>query len=181
MQRFAGTDDLTEQLERINLAADFLTYALQGWLASRLAGRAGAGKLGHFMDVHFRRDVKNLTIYLWSVKRAGHRRGQPPGDPLRGGDLVEHDYAHFQRFFGFVRGLAAPEASVGERVRAACGGPAGPGRQDGRRQRLVGLGDAHLVGQEPPDRQQPARTRSPTLASGAASPRTNPKNRSKCT
>jgi hypothetical protein len=110
VERFAGTDDLTYQLERINLAADTITDVLGGYLASRLDKHPGFEKLRRFMDTDFRKDIKNLSIYLWSAN-SGLVSSEENKMEIRARVvlyLIEHDYVHYEHIFEFARQMADP-------------------------------------------------------------------------
>jgi hypothetical protein len=120
VERFAGTDDLTVQLERINLAADTITDVLGGYLASRLDKHPGFDRLRRFMDADFRRDVKNLAIYLWSAKGGLVSSGENKME-IRARVvlyLIEHDYVHYDRVFAFARQMADPAVTPQDKAKA---------------------------------------------------------------
>lgn len=119
VERFAGTDDLTYQLERINLAADTITDVLGGWLASRLETRPGFEKLRRFIDTDFRKDIKNLSIYLWSA-RGGLVSSEENKMEIRARVvlyLIEHDYVHYEHVFEFARQMADPAVKPQDKVK----------------------------------------------------------------
>jgi len=121
VERFAGTDDLTWQLEQINLAADIVADTLGGYFTSQLEKRPGIDKLRKFMDTDFRKDIKNLTIYLWSAK-SGLVTSEDNKMEIRARVvlyLVEHDYIHYDRAFEFVRQMVDPAISEEDKIKAA--------------------------------------------------------------
>ncbi len=120
VERFAGQDDLTVQLERINLAADTITDVLSGYLAGRLEAQAGFEKLRRFIDTDFRKDIKNLTIYLWSAK-SGLVSSEENKMEIRARVvlyLIEHDYVHYDRVFTFARQMADPAVKPEDKAKA---------------------------------------------------------------
>ncbi len=121
VERFAGTDDLTYQLERINLAADTITDVLGGYLAGRLEAQPGFEKLRRFMDTDFRKDIKNLSIYLWSAN-SGLVSSEENKMEIRARVvlyLIEHDYVHYEHIFEFARQMADPAVKDEDKVKAA--------------------------------------------------------------
>jgi hypothetical protein len=121
VERFAGTDDLAAQLDRINLAADTVTDVLGGYLASRLDKHPGLEKLRRFMDTDFRKDIKNLTIYLWSAK-SGLVSSEENKMEIRARVvlyLIEHDYIHYEHIFAFARQMADPAVTPQDKGKAA--------------------------------------------------------------
>jgi hypothetical protein len=121
VERFAGQDDLTAQLDQINLAADTITDVLSGWLASRLETRPGFEKLHRFMDTDFRRDIKNLSIYLWPAK-SGLVSSEENKMEIRARVvlyLIEHDYVHYEHVFAFARQMADPAVKPQDKAKAA--------------------------------------------------------------
>jgi hypothetical protein len=121
VERFAGQDDLTAQLDRINLAADTITDVLGGYLASRLDKHPGFEKLRRFMDTDFRKDIKNLSIYLWSAK-SGLVSSEENKMEIRARVvlyLIEHDYVHYEHIFEFARQMADPAVKPQDKVKAA--------------------------------------------------------------
>lgn len=120
VERFAGIGDLVGPLERISLAADTVTDALDGWLASHLKDRPGLDKLRAFMDTDFRRDAKNLAIYLWSAKSGLVSSGANKQEIYArvGLYLIEHDYIHFDHAFEFARQMTDPAVSAADKAKA---------------------------------------------------------------
>jgi hypothetical protein len=71
VERFRGNDDLAAMIERRFKAADQLTEMALGWSRMELGKEAGYDKLRQFLDVDFRRDLKNLSMYGWAGQAAG--------------------------------------------------------------------------------------------------------------
>jgi len=65
VERFRGNDDLAGMTERRFKAADRLADQLVGWSRMELGRKPGYDKLHRFLDVDFRRDLKNLSEYWW--------------------------------------------------------------------------------------------------------------------
>jgi hypothetical protein len=63
IERFRGNDDLAGRAERRLKAADQLTDLLIGWSRMELRHESGYPKLQHFLEVDFRRDLKNASAY----------------------------------------------------------------------------------------------------------------------
>jgi hypothetical protein len=64
-ERFCGNDDLAGMTERRFKAADQLADQLVGWSQMELRREPGYDKLHRFLNVDFRRDLKNLSEYWW--------------------------------------------------------------------------------------------------------------------
>ena len=65
VERFRGTDDLAGIIERRIKAADQFADIFVGWSRMELRRKPNYEKLRHFLDVDFRRDLRNLTLYCW--------------------------------------------------------------------------------------------------------------------
>jgi hypothetical protein len=65
VERFRGNDDLAGMTERRFQAAGRLTDLILGWSKAELRREPGYDKLHQFLDVDFRRDLKNLSSYWW--------------------------------------------------------------------------------------------------------------------
>jgi hypothetical protein len=65
VERFRGNDDLAGITEKHLKAADHLADLMLGWSKSELGSQPGYDKLAQFLDVDFRRDLKNLGAYWW--------------------------------------------------------------------------------------------------------------------
>ncbi len=65
VERFRGNDQPGETLQETFHSADRLTDTLIGWLKSEFGSYKEFSKLQRFMDQDFRKDIKNLSTYLW--------------------------------------------------------------------------------------------------------------------
>jgi len=70
VERFRGNDDLAGMTERRFKAADRLADLFVGWSRMELGREPGYGKLRQFLDVDFRHDLKNLSVYWWEGQLA---------------------------------------------------------------------------------------------------------------
>jgi len=70
MERFRGTDDVAGELERRLEAADELMDLFAGWIEAELGKREGFGELRAFLHGPLRKDVKNLSVWLWRYSNA---------------------------------------------------------------------------------------------------------------
>ena len=66
-ERFRGDDDLVGRLERGNRAADQVVDLLIGWFQAELGKESGFEQLRRFLDTQLRRDVKNVSLYIWQA------------------------------------------------------------------------------------------------------------------
>jgi hypothetical protein len=71
VERFRGNDDLAGMSEKRFKAADRLTDLIAGWSQMQLGHEPGYDKLRQFLEVDFRRDLKNLGAYWWDGQFAG--------------------------------------------------------------------------------------------------------------
>jgi hypothetical protein len=71
VERFRGSDDVAGMSERRGKAADRLTDLGLGWCQTELGREPGYDKLRQFLEVDFRRDLKNLSAYWWDGRLAG--------------------------------------------------------------------------------------------------------------
>ncbi len=63
VERFRGNDDLAGITEKHLKAADHLADLILGWSKSELGTQPGYDKLAQFLNVDFRRDLKNVGVY----------------------------------------------------------------------------------------------------------------------
>jgi hypothetical protein len=70
VERFRGNDDLAGMSERRSKAAERLADLIVGWSRMELGREPGYDKLRQFLDVDFRRDLKNLGAYCWAGQLA---------------------------------------------------------------------------------------------------------------
>jgi len=66
-EQFRGNDDLVLQIEKRERAADRLVDLVSGWLKTRVGGEKDFDKLAAFLDTVVRRDMKNVSLYAWTV------------------------------------------------------------------------------------------------------------------
>ena len=71
VERFRGNDDLAGMTERRFKAAGQLTDLIIGWSQAELGREPGFDKLHQFLDVDFRRDLKNVSSYWWEGELVG--------------------------------------------------------------------------------------------------------------
>ena len=94
VERFRGNDDLAGMTERRFKAADQLADLFVGWSRMELGREPGCDKLRQFLDVDFRRDLKNLGAYWWEGQLAsGYKTNANEEFTVRFGQyLLEHGY-----------------------------------------------------------------------------------------
>ncbi len=83
VERFRGNDRPGETLSETFRSADRLSELLTGWLKSEFGRRKEFPKIRRFMDEDFRKDIKNLSTYLWlgsNESRHIWREGQDGDD-----------------------------------------------------------------------------------------------------
>lgn len=67
VERFRGVDDVAAEWERRKVAADRVTEHLIGWLGQEFRNDPGWPSLKEFFNSHVRRDLLNLSLYLWTA------------------------------------------------------------------------------------------------------------------
>ena len=70
IERFRGNDNLASMTDRRFKAADQFADIFVGWSQMELGREPGYDKLRKFLDVDFRRDLKNLSLYCWEWQLA---------------------------------------------------------------------------------------------------------------
>ena len=65
VERFRGNDQPSEVLAEMSRSAERLTKLLTGWLKSEFGQHKEFPKIRRFIDEDLRKDIKNLSIYLW--------------------------------------------------------------------------------------------------------------------
>ena len=98
VERFRGNDDLAGMTEQRFQAADQLADLLAGWSRMELGHEPGYGALRQFLEVDFRRDLKNLGAYAWEGELTGSYTTNASEEfMVRFGQyLVEHGYLTMQ-------------------------------------------------------------------------------------
>ena len=71
VERIRGEDDRAMVIEKRLAASDKLAGHLTGWLHSEFVGEPGWKAFRTFLQNDFRRDLKNLILYLWSGDASG--------------------------------------------------------------------------------------------------------------
>ena len=66
LERFRGNDDLAAQATKRLAAADQLSDLVLGWSRAEFRHEPRYQNLRRFLDGDFRRDLKNLSLYLWA-------------------------------------------------------------------------------------------------------------------
>ncbi len=75
LERFRGNDDQSGVVERQFQAVDRVVDILLGWAKAERGDRAEFAKLGTFLDVELRRDLKNLALHMWMFSAANRQVG----------------------------------------------------------------------------------------------------------
>jgi hypothetical protein len=78
LERFRGDDDVASRTAKRLRAADQLADLVIGWSRMELRHERGYKNLRPFLDVDFRRDLKNLTLYGWLLQTASATRAETP-------------------------------------------------------------------------------------------------------
>jgi hypothetical protein len=94
VERFRGNDDLAGITEKHAKAANRLADLILGWSKSELGTEPGYANLSRFLDVDFRRDLKNVGAYWWEGNLVdGYRTNGAEEFAVRFGQyLVERGY-----------------------------------------------------------------------------------------
>jgi hypothetical protein len=105
VERFRGNDDLSAQTTRRLAAADQLTDLVLGWSRKEFGREAGYKNLRHFLDVDFRRDLKNLAMYSWAGEIASSYKDEAAEEFIVrfGQYLVERGYVKIEDAPGLIK------------------------------------------------------------------------------
>ena len=93
-ERFRGDDNLTVRMEKRSKAADQLADLIIGWSEKELGHERNYSRLRRFLDMDFRRDLKNFSFYTWMLQASATRKTEATEEfALRFGQyLVERGY-----------------------------------------------------------------------------------------
>ena len=95
VERFRGNDDLAGMAERRFKAANRLADLVVGWSRMELGRQPGYDKLHQFLNVDFRRDLKNLGTYYWEGQLAnGYKTNADEEFVVRFGQYL-HERGYF--------------------------------------------------------------------------------------
>jgi hypothetical protein len=110
-ERFRGNDDLAGMAERRFQAADRLADLFIGWSQTELGRETGYDKLRQFLDVDFRRDLKNLSVYWWEGLLTGNYKTNASEEfVVRFGQyLCERGYFTMGEIPGLFRAVAGDD------------------------------------------------------------------------
>lgn len=103
VERFRGVDDIAAEWERRKVAADRVTEHLIGWLGQEFRNDPGWPPLKEFFNSHVRRDLLNLSLYLWTAGLS-RQDDQNPEFLVRVVQyLVERGYASYEEVPALLR------------------------------------------------------------------------------
>lgn len=117
-ERFRGEDDLQQVMQKRNDAVDSLIDLLINWSRDEFAGQPVQARIEGVLDQDVRRDLKNLSIYSWTIVAFDASGENAPGKELAarvGMYLMERDYFSLAdlpdilRVFGSQDGQAMAE------------------------------------------------------------------------
>ncbi len=105
VERFRGNDDLAGMSEQRFKAADRLADLFVGWSRMELGRERGYDKLRQFLNVDFRRDLKNLSAYCWEgLLASGYKTNADEEFIVRFGQyLIERGYFTIGEIPGLFR------------------------------------------------------------------------------
>jgi hypothetical protein len=114
VERFRGTDDLAGMSERRFKAADRLADLMVGWSRMELGRERGYDKLRQFLDVDFRRDLKNLSAYCWEGQLvSSYKTNASEEFAVRFGQyLFERGYFKIGEIPGLFRGVSGDDSQA---------------------------------------------------------------------
>jgi len=109
VERFRGNDDIAGMAEERGKAADRVTDLLIGWSKVELGREHGYDSLRHFLDVDFRRDLKNFGEYWWEGQTVNNYNTNGEGEfVVRFGQyLFERGYFTLEELPGLLRSASA--------------------------------------------------------------------------
>jgi hypothetical protein len=113
-ERFRGNDDFAGMTERHFQSADRVTDLMMGWSQMELGREAGYSQLRRFLDVDFRRDLKNLSAYWWAGTLAGVVKTNASEEyVVRFGQyLWEHGYFKTEEIPGLFRAVVENDSQM---------------------------------------------------------------------
>jgi hypothetical protein len=111
VERFRGNDDLAGMVEQRFKAAGQLTDLIIGWSQTELGREPGYDKLHHFLDVDFRRDLKNVSSYWTAAVLAnGYKTNSSEEFAIRFGQyLFERGYFTLDEIPGLTKIMDDPQ------------------------------------------------------------------------
>ena len=114
MERFRGNDNLAGMTEQRFKAADRLADLFVGWSRMELGRERGYDTLRQFLDVDFRRDLKNLGEYGWAGQLAGNYKTNADEEFIVrfGQYLVERGYFTIGEIPGLFRAVSGDDPQV---------------------------------------------------------------------
>jgi hypothetical protein len=114
VERFRGTDDLAGMFERRFKAADRAADLMVGWSRMELGRERGYDKLQQFLDVDFRRDLKNLSAYCWEGQLvSSYKTNASEEFAVRFGQyLFEREYFKIGEIPGLFRGVSGDDSQA---------------------------------------------------------------------
>jgi hypothetical protein len=114
MERFRGNDDLAGMTERRFKAADQLADIYIGWSQMEFGREPGYDKLHKFLDVDFRRDLKNFSSYWWEWQLASDYKTNATEEfAVRFGQyLFERRYFTIGEMTGLFRDLSSDDSQA---------------------------------------------------------------------
>jgi hypothetical protein len=112
VERFRGNDDLAGMTERRFKAADRLADLFVGWSRMELGRERGYDKLRQFLNVDFRRDLKNLSAYCWEgLLASGYKTNADEEFIVRFGQyLFERRYFTIGEIPGLFRDMSGGDS-----------------------------------------------------------------------
>lgn len=94
-ERFRGEDDLQQVMQKRNEAVDTLIDLFINWSRDEFAGQPVQARIEGVLDQDVRRDLKNLSIYSWTIVAFDDSGESAAGKELAarvGMYLIERDY-----------------------------------------------------------------------------------------
>ena len=117
IERFRGNDDLIADVEKRRMATDRLADLLMGWLTSELKGKEGFDELHKFLDHQLRRDLANISMYVWASETSAGRGDADGTESLArvGQYLLERSYFTVDELPAWVRAAQEAERTAHQR------------------------------------------------------------------
>jgi len=114
VERFRGNDDLAGMTERRLKAAGQLADLFIGWSRMELGREPGYGNLRQFLDVDFRRDLKNFSVYWWDGELvSAYKTNADEEFTVRFGQyLLEHGYFTMAEIPALFRDASADDSQA---------------------------------------------------------------------
>lgn len=107
VERIRGNEDYTVGVSERLEAVDRLANHLVGWMKRELQGHDDLDSLTRFLDIELRRDLKNISLQIWSTSNDGS--GDATAQARIGLYFIERDYFSAHQWMALAHAENADE------------------------------------------------------------------------